>query len=526
MLLIVFLLAGCGAGAQSSPGTPSALPGPTQTAVREAAPVVAPAAAMPTTASPAKAQAAGATPPMPPAAADRATVTASAPAGVSSTPIQGATVTPLPSAEPPATALAPTAAPSATTEPAAASPANSLQLKLLAQGLTAPVYLTSAPDSSGRLFVVDQVGLIRVIGADGTLLDTPFLDLRDRIVNLNGRYDERGLLGLAFHPDYANNGRFFVYYSAPLRSGGPAGWDNTVHMSEFKVSSDPNRADAGSERVLLQIDEPQANHEGGTLAFGPDGDLYAGVGDGGGAGDKDAGHSPGGNGQDTNVLLGKILRIDVDHGTPYSIPNDNPFANGGGVKEVYAYGFRNPYRFSFDLGGSHQLLVGDVGQNLYEEVDIVTRGGNYGWNIREGLHCFNPNNQSSPPASCPSVGAHGEPLLDPIIEQAHSYGIAIVGGHVYRGQAVPGLSGDYFFGEWSLSFGSPTGRLFAATPPSGNGGTWPVRELSVSGSPGGKLGHYLLGLGEDAQGEVYVLVSDNPGPTGSSGRVYEVVAGQ
>ena len=345
------------------------------------------------------------------------------------------------------------------------------------------------------------------------------------MVRLAPSYDERGLLGLAFHPDYAHNGRFFVYYSAPLRRGGPGGWDNTIHLSEFKVSSDPNRADPASERIVLQIDEPQPNHEGGALLFGPDGLLYAAVGDGGGSGDNDMGHSPGGNGQDPNVLLGKILRIDVDHGQPYAIPGDNPFVDGGGAKEVYAYGFRNPYRMSFDMGGNHELFVADVGQNLFEEVNIVTRGGNYGWNIREGLHCFNSGDPSSASANCPSAGARGEPLLNPILEQDHSKGIAIIGGYVYRGHAIPGLAGNYLFGEWALSYSSPSGRLFAATRPAAAGQAWPVRELSVTGNPGGKLGHFLLGFGQDGQGELYVLVTDNSGPAGSSGKVYKIVAG-
>jgi glucose/arabinose dehydrogenase len=376
------------------------------------------------------------------------------------------------------------------------------------------------------LFVVDQVGLIRIIARDGRLLPAPFLDLRDRMVSLNGGYDERGLLGLAFHPDFAHNQRFFVWYSAPLQPGAPTGFDSTIHLSEFRAAPNANQADAGSERILLQIDKPQANHNGGTLAFGPDGYLYFGAGDGGGANDTDTGHAPGGNGQDPSVLLGKILRIDVDHGNPYAIPADNPFANGGGAPQVFAYGFRNPYRFSFDTGGSHQLIAADVGQNLFEEVDIVTRGGNYGWNIREGLHCFNPDDASNPPDSCPNTGARGEPLIDPVLEQDHSFGIAIVGGYVYRGSAVPGLAGDYVFGQWAMGFSQPSGRLYAATPVASGQGRWPVRELRVANNPDGKLDQFLLGFGQDAQGELYVLTSGRGGPVGSTGRVYKVVAAQ
>jgi glucose/arabinose dehydrogenase len=539
ILLIVFLLAGCAGAAQPTPPPSSALLSATPAVVAElgTTAAAAPSAMMATATAAANgaatllvtatlsaaitpdvsvnpAPAAALTPTITPRPATQAATATPASAGTA----RVRTTTPAPVAKPQATAATTGAA-------VAAQPANSLQLQLVAQGLTAPVYLISAPDNSGRLFVVDQIGLVRIIGANGAVLDTPFLDLRDQMVSLNRGYDERGLLGLAFHPDYAHNGRFFVYYSAPLRQGGPAGWDNTIHLSEFKVSSDPNRADPGSERMIMQIDEPQATHEGGALVFGPDGELYIGVGDGGGSGDKDMGHSPGGNGQDTNVLLGKILRIDVDHGQPYAIPADNPFVNGGGAREIYAYGFRNPYRLSFDLGGSHQLFVADVGQNLFEEVDILTKGGNYGWNIREGLHCFDPNNQSSPPVSCPSVGARGEPLLDPILEQDHSQGIAIIGGYVYRGRAVSGLAGNYFFGQWAMSFTSATGRLYAATRLAAGGQTWAVRELSVAGNPGGSLGHFLLGFGQDGQQELYVLVSNNSGPAGASGKVYKIVGG-
>jgi glucose/arabinose dehydrogenase len=254
-----------------------------------------------------------------------------------------------------------------------------VRLEQVAEGLTSPVTLVAPPDGSGRLFVVDQIGLVRVVSAAGELLAEPFLDLRDRIVTLMPDFDERGLLGLAFHPDYAANGRLFVYYSAPLREGGPAGWDHTSHVSEFRVSADPNRADPGSERVVLQIDEPQFNHNAGTVLFGPDGYLYISVGDGGGANDVDLGHTPViGNGQDLTNLLGKILRIDVDGAEPYAIPDDNPFVGTIGRDEIFAYGLRNPYRMSFDRGGDRDLLIADAGQNLWEEVNLGASGANYG----------------------------------------------------------------------------------------------------------------------------------------------------
>lgn len=411
----------------------------------------------------------------------------------------------------------------------------SVALVPVAQGFTSPIALMEAPDQSGRLFVVDQAGTIRVIAANGSLLAEPFLDVRGRMVTLRPNFDERGLLGLAFHPRYATNGRFYVFYNAPLRAGGPAGFDNTITISEFRVSADPNRADPASERVLLRVDKPQFNHNGGTLAFGPDdGYLYISIGDGGGANDNNAlGHVPdwfaengGGNGQDiTQNLLGSILRIDVDGGTPYGIPADNPFRAGPGLDEIYAYGFRNPYRFSFDMGGRNDLLVGDAGQGLWEEVSRVARGGNYGWNVKEGTHCFDAENNRVSPPTCPTVdAATGIPLTDPVIEYAHlsngGLGLVVVGGYVYRGSAVRKLRGRYIFGDWSRGFATPDGTLFAAAPRSS--GMWPMQELIVAGSANGRLGHYLLGFGQDADGEVYVLTTGMAGPTGTTGRVWRL----
>jgi glucose/arabinose dehydrogenase len=437
-----------------------------------------------------------------------------------------------------ATAAIPSAAVAEAEEPP------SVGLQIVAQGLTSPVTLTSPADGSGRLFVVDQVGLIRVLMPDGTLRPDPFLDVHSRMVALMPGFDERGLLGLAFHPQYAANGRFFVYYSAPLRAGGPAGFNHTSHISEFRVSAaDPNRADPASERILLQVDEPQFNHNGGTLLFGPDdGDLYISLGDGGGANDVGLGHvadwyadNGGGNGQDIQQnLLGSILRIDVDSGSPYGIPSDNPFAGtpgcADGCDETWAYGFRNPYRMSFDSGGDQQLFVGDVGQNSWEEVNIVSAGGNYGWNVKEATHCFDAENPTQEPATCPDVVGPGHPrtgdrLLDPIIEYPQARlggpGVAVVGGHVYRGTTLPQFRGRYIFGDWSRSFGQPDGSLFVAKPR--ERGLWEMSELGVATSPNGRLNARLLGFGEDDARELYVLTTNNTGPTGSTGRVFKVV---
>lgn len=409
-----------------------------------------------------------------------------------------------------------------------------VELQLVAQGFTSPVALVEAPDRSGRLFVVDQAGLIRIIDATGTLVREPFLDVRGLMVTLRPGFDERGLLGLAFHPRYSSNGRFFVYYTAPLRSGAPDGYDATARIAEFRVSTDADRADLASERIVLQVDKPQFNHNGGTIAFGPDdGYLYVSLGDGGGANDTPLGHvqdwyteNGGGNGQDiARNLLGSILRIDVDRGAPYGVPGDNPFVGGPGLDEIYAYGFRNPYRFSFDMGGINDLLVGDAGEGLWEEVSLVTRGGNYGWNVKEGRHCFDAENNRVSPATCPSVDTiTGVPLTDPVIEYAHlsngGPGLAVVGGYVYRGGAVPQLFGRYVFGDWSRAFATPDGSLFAAAPRLS--GMWPMQELVVSTRPGGRLNHFLLGFGQDTYGEVYVLTSDRAGPSGTTGRVYRL----
>lgn len=302
---------------------------------------------------------------------------------------------------------------------------------------SSPLFLDHAGDGSNRLFVVERGGTIQVFENDASTSNaTTFLDISDRLVSGG----EQGLLGLAFHPDYENNGYFYVNYTDD--SGG-----NTV-ISRFEVSgSDPNQADPGSETIILQYDQPFGNHNGGHLSFGPDGYLYIASGDGGSGGD------PENNAQRPETLLGNILRIDVDgtsNGNEYAIPPENPFVGNdqGYREEVFAYGLRNPWRFSFD-SESGQLLAGDVGQNQYEEIDIVENGGNYGWNIMEGEHCY----QAS---SCDMSG-----LILPIWEYDHDVGRSITGGYVYRGPSLEGLTGRYIYGDfisgriWALEFSDP-----------------------------------------------------------------------
>jgi glucose/arabinose dehydrogenase len=306
-----------------------------------------------------------------------------------------------------------------------------------------------------------------------------------------------------------------------------------VRLSEFVASeSDPNIADAASEQVLLEVNKPQSNHNGGQLAFGPDGYLYVGIGDGGGANDTGLGHTEDiGNGQDLTKLLGKILRYDVSTPSVLQIPDSNPFA-GGSVAQpaIYAYGFRNPWRFSFDAGGAHELFCADVGQNLYEEVDIVTAGANYGWNIREGLSCFDPQNPNRPLDSCPDIGGSGESLIDPIIEYSHQRrgtsitGKAVVGGFVYRGSAMPELQGAYIFGDWSSSFINANGSILVATEIIAE--TWQVSEAGIAGCLRRKLNKYVLGFGQDLQGELYILTARRSGPSGDTGEVFKIIPAQ
>lgn len=417
-----------------------------------------------------------------------------------------------------------------------------LDLKLVADGFNSPLGVVSAHDGSNRLFVIDQTGRAWVIGANGTKLSTPFLDLTSKLVTLNPGFDERGFLGLAFHPKYKSNGKFYVYYQLPPRPGAPPGgtaWNNLSRISEFRVSAtDPNVANLASERILLEWDDPQGNHNGGTIAFGPEDDyLYISIGDGGAANDVAPGHvedwypaNAGGNGQDIEAnLLGNVLRIDVDRrtgGKEYGIPNDNPLVNKTGLDEIWAYGLRNPYRFSFDMGGNHQLILGDAGQVLYEEINLIRKGGNYGWNVKEGNHCFNAASNLTTLPTCPNVDVFGKELTGPVIElnnwqnPAGGKATTVIGGNVYRGKAIPSLEGRYIFGTFSQTPTTPNGELYMSTRPSF--GSWPYEEISLKNSPN-DVGYYIKGFGQDAAGEVYLAVSSISGPTGSTGKVFKLV---
>lgn len=357
-----------------------------------------------------------------------------------------------------------------TTRSAPPDPAG-VQLVSVADGFDRPLYVTHAGDGSGRLFVLEQTGRVQVV-QDGERLATPFLDLSGLVTPING-YSEQGLLGLVFHPNYAENGRFFVDYTD--RNG-------TSVVAEYAVSAaDPNLADPNSRRELLRVEQPYANHNGGMLAFGPDGYLYISLGDGGSAGDPQA------NAQNPWTLLGSILRIDVD--TPpqgqaaYSIPVDNPYSdNGLGLPELWAIGLRNVWRFSFDRA-TGDLYLGDVGQDLWEEVDFqaagFSGGANYGWNRYEGNH--------------PYSGAEApRGMVLPITEYAHSEGgCSISGGYVYRGVDLPDLEGAYFFGDWC------TGNIWATYRDETE--TWQTNLFLPTS------GHMITSFGEDEAGELYVV---------------------
>jgi glucose/arabinose dehydrogenase len=424
-------------------------------------------------------------------------------------------------------------------------------LKLIASDFVSPITLVEPPDGSHRLFVVDQVGKVWIIDANGQKMTQPFIDVSSKLVSLMSGYDERGLLGLAFHPNYKANGKFYLFYTAPPTSGGPttdAGntgfpktWNNTTTISEFRVSSDPNVADVGSERIILQEPHPQFNHNGGTIAFGADGFLYISIGDGGNKNDLGPGHvedwyaaNAGGNGQDIEQnLMGNVLRIDVNSssaGKNYSIPADNPFVGKAGLDEIWAYGFRNPYRFSFDMGGTGSLLLGDAGQSLYEEIDLVTKGGNYGWNVKEGTHCFNAADEKTVLSNCPSTDNNGVPLIDPVIEvknEANPSGgqfVVIVAGYVYRGSSLTNLNGKYVFGNYSADESKPEGEIYVSTPSTGTG-LWSYDKLALKSFPD-NLQLYVKGFGQDSSGEIYVLATANAGPSGTTGKVFKLVGVQ
>ena len=375
---------------------------------------------------------------------------------------------------------------STTQPPPPPPPPATFELVQVASGFSAPLDIEQPNDNSGRLFVVEQGGHIQIILSNGTRAASPFLDVTGRAGFTFG--GETGLLGLAFHPSYKTNRRFFVNYTR-----NNAGQLQTV-IAEFTASStNADFADPATENILFIVDQPFSNHNGGGLAFAKDGFLYIGLGDGGGAGD------PLGNGQNTNTLLGKVLRIDVDSapapGLNYAIPPTNPFAVSGGRKEIWLYGLRNPFRFSFD-SVTGDLWIGDVGQGSFEEVDRLTSSGggaNLGWNVMEGTHCF------SPPTGCPMAG-----LTLPIFDYDHSQGDdTVIGGYVYRGTKMPTLVGVYVFGDFI------SGRMWTLTQ---TGSTYTRTSLLTVAA------NDVSSIGQDQLGELYVARYS----TGAVQRIHQV----
>ena len=410
-------------------------------------------------------------------------------------------------------------------------------IELITPGLTAPLDMAMPEDGTGRWFIVEQSGLVRVVTADGELREEPLLDLRDRIVHPNPQFnfDERGVLGIALHPEFASNGRLFVYYSAPLRVGAPGGWNHTSHLSEFTISpDDSDRADPGSERIILQVDQPGISHNAGHIRFGPDGYLYVPLGDGAATGGVGEGHTPGvGNAQDPSNLLGTVLRIDVDADGDgaYGIPPDNPFVDDEDVRsEIWVYGLRNPFDISFDPLDEHGLLIADAGESRFEWVNIARGGENFGWPIREGSHCFDPRAPVAPPSTeyCPEVGPRGAPLVDPVAEYARvDFGAVVVGAQIYRGDALPDLRGRMVIADWSLNWGlGANGGLLVAAPKNEREGRWSLGQVEIvsdiEGAVPGSIGRYIMALGRDADGELYLLANEVMGAESGRGALYRV----
>lgn len=422
----------------------------------------------------------------------------------------------------------------------------SIALETVATGLVAPNLVTHAGDGTNRLFVVEQTGQIRLIN-NGVLQANPYLNVSSLLVNLTPNFDERGLLGLAFHPDFENTGtpgfgKFYTYTSEPVVAPATAdftvsipasaSFNNQAVVREWSVDPQLNEITGNLNtlsRELMRINDPQFNHNAGMLQFGPDGHLYIAIGDGGQANDAGNGHTDGiGNAQDRTNIFGNILRIaplgNNSVNGKYGIPVDNPFVNDpAALDEIYAWGLRNPFRFAFDTdpatglitpNTTGRLIAPDVGQAEIEEVNIIQAGGNYGWRFKEGSFFFNPTNAAVEDEPFPGIPIPaGFDPIDPVIEYDHDEGISIIGGYVYRGSAIPGLVGKYVFGDFSRSFGAPDGRLFYGDLDAGQ--MFEFR-LGLSDLP---LGSFVKGFGQDAQGELYLLVGQNGGPNGSTGRI-------
>ena len=411
----------------------------------------------------------------------------------------------------------------------------SARLELVVDGLTAPVDLATLPWDKGHLYIVDQPGFVYRIdpSAAKVELGKPWADLTGTIGKLDPAYDERGLLSMAGSSDADLEGRVYFFHTA-MSSDLPKGYDHENLVVEYR--STDNVFDSGSGRQLWTDAHPYMNHNGGSLAFGDDGYLYISLGDGGNKNDVGLGHSePLGNGQDRTNQQGSILRIEVGPKIlTYNIPSDNPFVGLEGAPEIWAYGFRNPSSISFDRT-TGQLFVADAGQSMMEEVDIVEKGQNLGWNIKEGTLCFNEDNEFAPLDTCPDKDTYGVALTDPILTYTNAdspkvdksegpVGTVVVGGATYRGSGVADLqAGDYIFGSYSGDFEGTPGSLYVGRADSGSSTGWRLHPLDLGKET---TGHFVLHVAADDNGEIYVLVSATGAPSGSTGAVYRLVAAQ
>ena len=410
-----------------------------------------------------------------------------------------------------------------------AQEAPTIGLNKIAEGFAAPVGLVPFPGTSD-LAVVDQAGVVYIIGKEGKRVEKPLLDVRSKLAKLNGGFDERGLLGLAFHPKFEETAKVFVYYSAPLQEGAPEGWDHTSHVASYTLKDQV--ADLSSEKVIMKVDQPQFNHDSGRLLFGQDGNLFVTMGDGGNGSDVGPGHVEGGNAQDIEQLLGKVLRINVDSGDTYTVPKDNPLVGKPGRDEIFAWGVRNPWGITLNPDNKAELILADVGQDRFAEVNVIKKGGNYGWHIREGLDGFDADDKRALGVDKPKKDKHGHDLIDPVLvyknrnhpefkEDSEAKGISITGGDVYTGKAVPALVGKYVFGDWSQTWAPGKGRLFVADR---TGEKWSMSDLKVAGSPDGMLANaYVTAFGKDKDGEMYVLTAGQPGFGAELGAVHKIV---
>ena len=403
-----------------------------------------------------------------------------------------------------------------------------IALEPVADKLVAPITLTAPDDGSGRLFIVDQTGQVW-ISKDGRIQGPPLLDVAKSMVKLKPGFDERGLIGFALHPDYANKGksgygRMYTWTSDPVDASKPhidvkMKPDSQHVLSEYRVDDHAaNTVDLGTRRELMRIDNPQFNHNGGSLVF-IGGLLHVAIGDGGAGNDMGPGHGKTGNGQNAANPFASVLRIDPlgkSEGKAYGVPADNPFVGKPGLDEIYAYGLRNIWGMSYDAK-TDRLIAADVGQAKIEEINIVKKGGNYGWSIREGAFYFIKSGPKLGQITAdPPTDQKYPETVDPVVAYDHDEGISVTGGYVYRGKAMPSLVGKYVFGDWKHPDNKrKSGRLFVADLDTGK-----IEELLVGGKAPGT---FVRGFGVDAGGAVYLLTSTSVGPKGKTGTVHRIV---